>query len=62
VDTILAGAGSDTVLAADGDTDRITCGDGNDRVVADPADIVGPDCEAVTRSAPAASPAPDDAP
>jgi Tol biopolymer transport system component len=49
-DRVSAGAGSDTVLAADGEPDRIACGPGNDRVVADAADSVDRDCEAVTRA------------
>jgi hypothetical protein len=58
VDRISGGPGSDTVFAADGKIDRISCGAGNDRVIADPADVVDPDCEAVTRGA--AEPPPED--
>lgn len=41
--------GNDTVLAADGEVDSISCGPGTDRVVADAADIVAADCETVER-------------
>jgi hypothetical protein len=42
--------GNDTVLARDGEVDSITCGAGTDRVVADAADVVAPDCETVERA------------
>jgi hypothetical protein len=45
--------GNDTIEAVDGEIDSITCGAGRDTVRADAADVVAPDCEAVTRSAPA---------
>ncbi len=41
--------GNDTVNAVDGEVDSIFCGAGEDRVVADPADVVAPDCETVER-------------
>lgn len=41
--------GNDTVLAADGEIDSIDCGAGTDKVVADPADVVAPNCETVER-------------
>ncbi len=44
--------GNDTILAADGEADSITCGAGTDRVTADALDVVAPDCETVTRTAP----------
>jgi Ca2+-binding RTX toxin-like protein len=49
--------GNDTVDAVDGEIDSITCGAGSDRVAADPADVVAPDCEQVERRGPAAGPA-----
>ncbi|HST38616.1 MAG TPA: calcium-binding protein [Conexibacter sp.] len=42
--------GNDTVLARDGEVDSISCGAGTDRVVADAADVVAPDCETVERA------------
>ena len=44
-DVLSGDAGDDIVLARDGETDRISCGDGVDSVVADPQDVVAPDCE-----------------
>lgn len=41
--------GNDTILAADGEVDSIDCGAGTDKVVADPADVVAPNCETVER-------------
>lgn len=41
--------GNDTVYAADGEVDSIDCGAGTDKVVADPADVVAPNCETVER-------------
>lgn len=41
--------GNDTIYARDGEQDSITCGVGADRVVADPIDVVAPDCETVER-------------
>lgn len=41
--------GNDTVNAADGEVDSIDCGAGTDKVVADPADVVAPNCETVER-------------
>jgi hypothetical protein len=46
-DTLDAGSGDDLVRTRDGLADRITCGDGSDRVEADTADVVAGDCEAV---------------
>jgi Ca2+-binding RTX toxin-like protein len=43
--------GNDVVEARDGETDSVTCGAGTDRVVADAADTVAPDCEQVERPA-----------
>ena len=50
-DLIDTGAGDDTVLARDGFPDDISCGEGNDRVTADPDDFVDGDCETVDRAA-----------
>lgn len=43
--------GNDTVLAADGEPDSISCGAGTDSVVADRIDTVASDCENVDRKA-----------
>jgi hypothetical protein len=48
------GDGDDTIDARNGYADKIGCGPGTDSVLADPADVVAPDCESVDRSAPAA--------
>jgi Ca2+-binding RTX toxin-like protein len=48
-DRIFGGPGKDVVLAVDGQRDRIRCGRGFDRVVADRIDRVGRDCERVRR-------------
>lgn len=48
-DLLAGGAGDDVVLAAaDGFPDGVTCGPGDDVVVADTSDRVGEDCESVT--------------
>jgi hypothetical protein len=44
--------GNDTVYARDGETDSITCGFGEDTVIADPKDVVDSSCEHVDRGAP----------
>jgi Ca2+-binding RTX toxin-like protein len=49
------GSAADTIDAVDGEVDTISCGPGTDTVKADPADVVAPDCETVTR---AGAPAP----
>ncbi len=41
--------GNDTIEAADGEVDSIDCGAGTDKVVADAADVVAPNCETVER-------------
>ncbi len=46
--------GNDTINVRDGETDTVTCGAGVDRVLADPQDVVGSDCEQVDRSGVAA--------
>jgi Ca2+-binding RTX toxin-like protein len=52
------GSASDTIDAVDGEVDNISCGPGADTVKADPADVVAPDCETVTRAGAAPAPAP----
>lgn len=47
-DRIFGGPGSDTIYAADGEKDVVDCGPGDDRVIADPYDVVK-NCEVVTR-------------
>jgi hypothetical protein len=41
--------GNDVVRVRDGAADRVTCGAGRDRVVADAQDSVARDCEVVQR-------------
>jgi Ca2+-binding RTX toxin-like protein len=48
-DVIAAGNGRDVISARDGVADRISCGAGRDRVVADGQDVVAGDCEVVRR-------------
>ncbi|MDQ3644006.1 MAG: hypothetical protein M3356_00635, partial [Actinomycetota bacterium] len=50
-DRIFGGLGKDVILAVDGQRDRIRCGVGVDRVVADREDQVADDCERVRRRA-----------
>jgi Ca2+-binding RTX toxin-like protein len=45
------GAGNDTIEVRDGEIDSVTCGVGQDKVVADPDDVVAADCETVERAA-----------
>ncbi len=45
--------GNDTIDARDGEVDSVSCGAGEDRVTADPNDVVASDCETVVRAAPA---------
>ncbi|MFN2472202.1 MAG: hypothetical protein ABR583_14685 [Gaiellaceae bacterium] len=49
-DAVRAGAGNDLIDARDGEPDDISCGSGADRVLADRADVVAPDCERVRRN------------
>lgn len=49
VDTHAGGAGDDYIDARGDRGDIVTCGDGNDTVLADPADSIAVDCEAVDR-------------
>jgi hypothetical protein len=46
------GAGDDTFHVRDGEQDIVDCGDGNDTVQADFADVVDTSCEKVIRKAP----------
>ncbi len=55
-DVLDGGAGDDLLRARDGWPDRVGCGDGADRVLADTADAVGDDCEQVERAAVPAAP------
>ncbi len=48
-DSIIAGPGKDVVKAKDGTKDRIDCGSGRDRVIADRKDKVAGSCEVVKR-------------
>jgi Ca2+-binding RTX toxin-like protein len=48
-DVLLGGAGNDVLSVRDGQRDRVTCGRGRDRVVADRLDVVARDCERVVR-------------
>jgi len=55
--------GNDVIEARDGEVDQIDCGAGEDRVVADAADVVGADCETVERGgAPEPKPEPKPTP
>lgn len=55
-------SGNDTIEAADGEVDSISCGPGSDVVRADTIDIVDATCETVDRVAVAPGPAPSPAP
>jgi hypothetical protein len=46
-DTLIGGAGADIIRARDGVADTVSCGPGEDKVFADPADRIAPDCETV---------------
>ncbi|MDQ3742618.1 MAG: hypothetical protein M3389_16935, partial [Actinomycetota bacterium] len=48
--------GNDVVEARDGEADSITCGAGDDKLIADGADTVAPDCEKVERAGAPAGP------
>jgi hypothetical protein len=45
--------GNDVINARDGEVDNVDCGEGSDRVIADPYDIVAGDCERTIRREPA---------
>jgi hypothetical protein len=47
-DKLRGGGGRDRVRAADGDRDRVGCGQGRDRATVDPIDRVSANCERVT--------------
>ena len=51
-DTLDGGPGDDRFHTRDGEIDHITCGDGNDVVLADTVDVVDSSCEKVIRKAP----------
>ena len=48
-DVLIGGTGNDVLSARDGQPDRIRCGPGRDRVIADRFDVVARDCERVLR-------------
>ncbi|MDW5597247.1 calcium-binding protein [Conexibacter stalactiti] len=48
--------GNDTIDVRDGVADSVSCGVGTDRVIADAADTIAPDCETVERPAVVAPP------
>jgi Ca2+-binding RTX toxin-like protein len=48
-DTLFGRSGNDVLSVRDGQRDRVSCGPGRDRVIADRIDIVGRDCEHVGR-------------
>ena len=48
-DVVVAGDGNDLVLVRGGGRDRVQCGRGRDRVVADRTDVVDHACEVVER-------------
>jgi len=54
-DALDGGDGDDTITSRDGSADGVTCGAGNDTVVADVTDTVGADCENVQLPAPPAT-------
>lgn len=54
-DVFAGGDGNDRIFARDGEVDRVACGSGRDRVVADAQDRVAEDCEVVVRSRPRAA-------
>lgn len=47
-DTLTGGPGDDAFHVRDGQVDYVSCGAGNDRVIADPEDVVSADCESRT--------------
>jgi Ca2+-binding RTX toxin-like protein len=48
-DRLFGEDGADRILAQDGEFDVVGCGAGRDSVVADSSDLVGLDCERVSR-------------
>jgi Ca2+-binding RTX toxin-like protein len=59
-DSFDGGPGDDDIRSRDGVPETVTCGDGNDRVTADPTDITGLDCESVDRALPGSDPPPEE--
>lgn len=53
-DELSGEGGADRIVSRDGVADGVRCGEGEDRVDADTADRVAPDCEAITRTVTAA--------
>ena len=51
-DTLHGEGGNDRIHVRDGEVDKVDCGDGVDRVIADSFDQIAADCEKVTRAAP----------
>jgi Ca2+-binding RTX toxin-like protein len=49
IDTLTGGSGNDRIVTRGMFTDRVTCGGGDDTVLADPADLIASDCEHVDR-------------
>ena len=50
-DELSGGRGRDRFRVRDGEADRVVCGDGRDRVIADQFDVVAGDCERTIRRA-----------
>jgi len=48
-DTLFGRSGNDVLSVRDGQRDRVSCGPGRDRVIADRTDVVARDCEHVVR-------------
>jgi Ca2+-binding RTX toxin-like protein len=48
-DTLFGRGGNDVLSVRDGQRDRVSCGPGRDRVIADRTDVVARDCEHVVR-------------
>jgi Ca2+-binding RTX toxin-like protein len=48
-DTLFGRSGNDVMSVRDGQRDRVSCGPGRDRVIADRNDVVAHDCEHVVR-------------
>lgn len=59
-DIFAGGPGDDDIRSRDGVPETVGCGDGDDRVTADPTDIAGVDCEAVDRALPGSDPPPEE--
>ena len=61
-DSFDGGPGDDDIRSRDGVPETVTCGEGNDRVSADPADVAALDCESVERALPGSGPPPEEVP